>query len=115
MIKNGDLSLHVETLIDAYRTKRDTMAEALKEEFSSLAQYEIPKGDMFFWIKFDDKIDSMKLFNEAIKQGVAYVPGSVFYKDQQQSSYARLNFTNATPQDIKTSMKRLKKAYKSYE
>jgi DNA-binding transcriptional MocR family regulator len=43
------------------------------------------------------------------------VPGSVFYKDQQQSSYARLNFTNATPQDIKTGMKRLKKAYKSYE
>jgi len=114
MMKDGSLALHVEKLIETYRVKRDVMDEALQEEFGSLIEYEIPKGGMFFWIKFNDEIDSMKLFNEAIKEGVAYVPGSVFFKEHNPTPYARLNFTNATKEDIQIGMKRLKKAYTKY-
>lgn len=114
MIQDGNLDLHVKTLIKTYQIKRDAMAEALKNEFSSLIEYEIPQGGMFFWIKFDDKIDTMKLFDEAIKNNVAFVPGSVFYKNHEPTPYARLNFTNATLKDIKTGIKRLKEAYTKY-
>ena len=114
MIKDGNLDLHVKTLIEIYRVKRDAMAEALKEEFDKTIEFEIPKGGMFFWIKFDEKIDTMELFNEAIKNNVAFVPGSVFYKNHQPTPYARLNFTNATLQDIKIGVKRLKLALTQY-
>jgi len=56
----------------------------------------------------------MSLFDEAIKKNIAYVPGSVFYKGNIQTSYARLNFTNATLEEINEGMKRLKEAYISY-
>lgn len=114
MMKNGDLDLHVETLIKNYKVKRDAMVIALNKEFGDLIEYEIPSGGMFFWIKFNDKIDTMNLFDEAIKKNIAYVPGSVFYKGNIQTSYARLNFTNATLEEINEGMKRLKEAYISY-
>ena len=114
MLKDGNLALHVESLIKTYRAKRDAMSIALKKEFGSSIEYETPKGGMFFWIKFNEQIDSMKLFDEAIKNSVAFVPGSVFFKNNQPTPYARLNFTNATVKDINIGVKRLKKALKEY-
>jgi len=114
MTKDGNLALHVESLIKNYRIKRDTMAKALKKEFGDTIEYEIPIGGMFFWVKFDDNIDAMKLFDEAIKENVAFVPGSVFYKDHKPNPYVRLNFTNATLEDIELGMKRLKLALQRY-
>jgi len=114
MMKDGNLALHVKTLKETYKVKRDAMAEALKEEFKDQIESEVPKGGMFFWIKFNDKIDTMKLFDEAIKNNVAFVPGSVFYKNHEPTPYARLNFTNATLQDIEVGVKRLKLALELY-
>ncbi len=115
MMKDGKLALHVETLKEKYKEKRDTMAKALEIEFGKTIEYETPKGGMFFWIKFDDDIDTMKLFDKVIKEGVAYVPGCVFFKGSKSSSYARLNFTNATLKEIKRGIKRLKKAFLARE
>ena len=114
MIKDGNLDLHVKNLIKNYKIKRDAMADALKNEFQNEIEYEIPTGGMFFWIKFDEKVDAMKLFDKAIKENVAFVPGSVFFKNHKPTPYARLNFTNATCKDIEIGMKRLKKALKVY-
>jgi len=114
MIKDGNLDLHVKTLIQNYRIKRDTMAAALTREFGDTIEFEIPNGGMFFWIKFDSTIDTMGLFDEAIENNIAYVPGSAFYKANRKTPYARLNFTNAKIEDIDKGIKRLKEAYISY-
>lgn len=114
MIQDGNLSLHIKKLIENYKEKRDAMAKALNENFADIIEYEIPKGGMFFWIKFPDNIDTMKLFDIAIEKHIAYVPGSVFFKDHKTTSYARLNFTNATFKEIEVGVQRLKEAYLSY-
>jgi 2-aminoadipate transaminase len=109
MLEKGSLDVHVKTLIASYKLKRDAMHKAFQDEFGDILEYEIPKGGMFFWIQFPQHIDTMKLFEYAIQEGVAYVPGAVFYKGQASSSSARINFTNAT--NIPEGVKRLKKAY----
>jgi 2-aminoadipate transaminase len=114
IMHSNKLSLHVSTLIEVYREKRDTMAAALQEEFKDEISFELPNGGMFFWVKFKESVDTMKLFDVAIKNSVAYVPGSVFYKKQPPCPYIRLNFTNATCEDIKEGIKRLKLAYMQY-
>jgi 2-aminoadipate transaminase len=114
MMKDGSLALHVKNLIEKYKLKRDAMAKTLQKEFANEIEFEIPTGGMFFWIKFKANIDTMKLFDTAIKQNIAYVPGSVFFKGNREVSYARLNFTNATFEDIELGIKRLKEAYIDY-
>lgn len=112
LIKNKKLSLHVESLIEDYRNKRDCMANALEEEFGDDIEFDIPKGGMFFWIKFTD-IDSMKLFESSIKKGVAFVPAETFFSETKSSSYARLNFTSSSCTQIQDGIKRIKEAYRA--
>jgi len=40
---------------------------------------------MFFWVKFNENIDTMRLFDEAIEENVAFVLGSVFLKTTNQA------------------------------
>ncbi len=114
LIRNNKLALHVELLKKKYKGKRDTMAIILNRYFGDKIEFQIPKGGMFFWVRFSGHIDTMRLFDFAIKYDVAFVPGVVFFNDQSFSSYARLNFTNATYDEIKEGIKRLKSGYKDY-
>ena len=113
MMQNGDLENHVEALITHYRPKRDAMVNALKHFFKDNAEFVVPEGGMFIWVKFKNCDDSMKLFDAAIQKGVAFVPGSVFFADKQQSSYARLNYTNSSLEQIEDGIKKLYDAYKT--
>ncbi len=56
----------------------------------------------------------MKLFDFAIKEDVAFVPGSVFYKDGRISNNARVNFTHASLEELEKGIKSLKSAYLKY-
>jgi 2-aminoadipate transaminase len=114
LLKSGKLSLHVKKIITTYKEKRNAMARALAENFKDEVEYEIPEGGMFFWITFKKNVDTMKLFDFAIKEDVAFVPGSVFYKDARISNNARVNFTHASLEDIEKGIKNLKSAYLKY-
>jgi 2-aminoadipate transaminase len=91
------------------------MANALKKCFKGEIEFQIPQGGMFLWVKFQDEIDTMELFNFTIKDGVAFVPGVVFFSSAKSSQYARFNFTNATHKEIESGIKRLKKGYLRYK
>lgn len=110
LIKNGTLSKHTQTLQKEYRKKRDYMVETLKENFKDNIEFKIPKGGMFIWVKFKGS-DTLRLFKQAINNKVAFVPAKVFYHKKKISSYARLNFTNSTFDEIKNGIKKLKDAY----
>ena len=114
LMKSGKLALHVELLKREYKLKRDTMSRALKNTFDNKIEFQIPKGGMFFWVEFSKDIDTMKLFDFAIKEGVAFVPSEVFFSRENPSSSARLNFTNATLKEIEEGIKRLKRGYDKY-
>jgi len=111
MMKNGDLKKHIARLVDYYRPKRDAMVKALHRYFGDSIEFVIPEGGMFIWINFKQCSDSMKLFDEAIKKGVAFVPGSVFFADNRISSFGRLNYTNSTLEQIDEGIKKLYDAY----
>lgn len=111
MLENGDLQKHTQTLIEHYRHKRDIMIKAIEDAFGEDVVMVIPEGGMFLWAQFKGCEDSMKLFETAIKKGVAFVPGSVFFVDKRTSAYARLNYTNSTPHQIVLGVKRLYDAY----
>lgn len=112
MMQNGDLNEHTQTLITHYRTKRDAMVKALEESFKESIEMVVPEGGMFLWIHFKHCNDSMKLFDKAIKKGVAFVPGTVFFADKRISAYGRLNYTNSSLEQITQGVQKLYEAYK---
>ena len=62
---------------------------------------------MFIWIELPKGMSSIKLFYEAVKVKVVFVPGDPFYVDKQDTNSLRLSFANETPERIVEGIRRL--------
>jgi DNA-binding transcriptional MocR family regulator len=85
----------------AYRRKRDYFAGALQRHLGDLATWHTPPGGLFFWLTLARLMDTRTLLPEAIRRGVAFMPGEPFYPDMAKSCGAlRLNFSHAGEEQI---------------
>ena len=93
---------HVTELKRALRKKLDTLMETLNEQFGTAAEFEEPKGGIFLWVKLPDNVDTMKLFQPALKAGVAINPGPEWSVDPAHSkSRMRLCFASPSHDEIR--------------
>ena len=70
------------------------MLEALKSHMPDGVRWTVPEGGMFIWVSFDKDVDTDKLFERAIENRVAFIPGSKFYPEGiVKKNEMRLNFS----------------------
>ena len=81
IVKDGFLKEHVPHVRARYALLRDAMQAALVRHLPPGCHYVVPKGGMFFWLTLPAGIDAMALLPEAVKRGVAFVPGSAFFAE----------------------------------
>jgi 2-aminoadipate transaminase len=87
------------------------MVDSIKKYFPEGLEYTIPNGGMFLWVIMPEGYSSMELFDIAIKQNVAFVPGNPFYTDGKTSYRTlRLNFSCSDEKTIHIGIKRLAEA-----
>ena len=83
-------------LTQHYRIRRDRFAEALEQHLRGLAEWEVPPGGLFFWLRLAPGIDPDALLARAAEREVLFTPGQHFLADPSGSPPAiRLNFSNA--------------------
>ena len=100
---------YVHRLRDLYRTRRDTMLEALEEHLGGRASWTTPAGGLFVWATLDGDVDTTDLL--ARSEGVAFVPGRAAYVDGRSgSSSMRLNFAGIHDDDIREGVRRIGRA-----
>jgi 2-aminoadipate transaminase len=109
-----------------YRERRDVMLQALEEFFPPTVTWTHPQGGLFLWVTLPHGLDMKAVFNSALEQNVAFVPGDSFYASggrgndghsndgRKGSRHMRLNFSNAAPPDIREGIRRLSIALKSH-
>jgi len=83
------------------------MIKAIQEYFPKNVHVAHSEGGMFLWVTIADHISSMDLFDEAIKNKVAFVPGIPFYLDDIQQNTLRLSFVTVNEEKIVEGIKRL--------
>jgi GntR family transcriptional regulator of abcA and norABC len=66
-----------------------------------------PEGGLHFGCKLIPEIPDAKLLEESIKQGIIFVPGSVYGSD---SGYVRFTFARSKPEDIELGIAKFAKA-----
>ncbi|WXL24076.1 PLP-dependent aminotransferase family protein [Ectopseudomonas mendocina] len=99
---------HLSELRDFYRVRRDAMQNVLNEHFSDLADWQVPQGGLFFWLKLKEPMDTRTLLDKALAQNVAFMPGEPFFIDPDQNpGYLRLNFSHVAPERLAEGIKRL--------
>lgn len=93
---------HVPALRKGLRKKVETLMEALNEQFGTAAEFDDPQGGIFLWVKLPDHVDSLKLYQAALKEGVAINPGPEWSTDKAHSqSRIRICFASPTHQQIR--------------
>ncbi|HUS98404.1 MAG TPA: PLP-dependent aminotransferase family protein [Hyphomicrobiaceae bacterium] len=66
---------HVDRLCKTLKGKLDALVGALEEQFGTAAEFEVPKGGIFLWVRLPAPVDTAKLAQVAAKAGVAINPG----------------------------------------
>lgn len=88
--------------------KRDLLISSLEEELSSELSFHIPDGGIHIWCKLNEKVNEYYLLEEALRNGVAFVPGSLL---GSKKGYIRLTFGRVESNLIKEGVRRLKLSF----
>ncbi len=107
-IRRGVVEKTIEEARKIYSVKRKAMIEALDKYMVKDAWWPKPVGGFFLMVSIPSyEIDTKKMLPEAIKEGVAYVPGASFFANGMGWNTMRLNFSYPTPEEIDEGVKRL--------
>src|SRR4051794_27998790 len=91
---------------DVYRERRDAMLAALATYLPNLT-WTVPDGGFYVWVNLPHELDSKQMLPRAVRELVAYTPGTGFYADGQGGGQMRLSFCYPTPEDIRIGVQRL--------
>ncbi|XP_011251057.2 kynurenine/alpha-aminoadipate aminotransferase, mitochondrial [Camponotus floridanus] len=84
-----------------HRERRDIMLAIVEKHLTGLAEWYVPQGGLFLWIKLtsiDNVLDLV--MKKCVPQGVLVVPGNAFYYDPSKpSNHLRISFT-ISPEDM---------------
>ena len=111
-IDHGLLDKHIEGLRNAYRGRVEAMDGALHQHFAGLADWSRPDGGYFFWLRFDESVDTGPLRKKALEREAGFTAGSLFSSERKLGNYLRLSFAHYNEDDIHEGISRLRPLFK---
>jgi 2-aminoadipate transaminase len=106
-LADNDVEKHIKYIQGLYKKQRDAMVSAIERYFPEGVQYTKPEGGMFLWVTLPAGVSSLDLFDLALKQKVAFVPGQAFFVDGSGQSTLRLNYSSSDEARIEEGVRRL--------
>lgn len=114
-LREGHLRRHLERVRPAYAARRDALLEALARLEPRTLTWTRPEGGFYVWARLPDTVSLPRLAAEATRQGVAFLPGTVFSTDGASDHHIRLNFTSSPPDRLREGVRRLGLALRASE
>jgi 2-aminoadipate transaminase len=105
-LQQQDIDDHIRKICSVYKTQCQLMLDIIRKKFPDSVGYTVPEGGMFIWLTMPEGISSTEVFEAALIEGVAVLPGTPFYTDGGGGNTLRLNFSNSTREQIITGMER---------
>lgn len=105
-LATADWRGQIDVFRGVYRERRDAMLGALAEHLPTL-DWTVPAGGFYVWLRLPAELDSKAMLPRAVKELVAYTPGTAFYADGGGHDAIRLSFCYPTPDFIREGIRRL--------
>ena len=102
-----NFELHIKTLRIELKKKSDAICNALDKYFGSTADYNKPDGGIFVWVDLPNNVDTSRLYELALKDGVAINPGNEWSINSSGKHKIRLCFGNPSIEEIDEGIKLL--------
>jgi 2-aminoadipate transaminase len=105
--RGGFLDRHIHTIREVYGKRRDLMLAAMDRDFPPEVSWTHPLGGLFLWGTLPPYMDAKDLLISCLDRKVAFVPGEPFHPTGGGKNTMRINFSNATHDEIRQGIKRL--------
>jgi len=105
-LETANWQAQVDTFRGVYRERKDAALKAMKEYLPSLKTTK-PDGGFYLWVDLPAGLDSKAMLPLAVKELVAYTPGTAFYAGGQGKDKLRICYSYPSPERIDLGIKRL--------
>jgi 2-aminoadipate transaminase len=108
LILDGSFDTHLKSLRAEHARRCALMLSAIQNhvEPGSL-RFARPQGGLYLWCRLNRGVNARVLLQQALANGVAFVPGDAFYPDPAGESELRLCFSSVLPSAIDDAVKKL--------
>lgn len=111
-LSSAQFDKHVLNLKVQLKERRNTLVTALEGLSEQEVSYFIPQGGIHLWCKLNQDVDDYKLLEEAMKNGVSFVPGKIM---GSQNGYIRFTYGKGDKESIKEGISRFVHTLRNYE
>jgi 2-aminoadipate transaminase len=112
-LSTGAYPLQAERARAFHAERLAALRESIERHLGSIASYVEPLGGGHLWLRLDLALDERELADEAVRQGVAYVPGNALRVEARPEINARLSFGYLEPDQIDEGLRRLAMAIRA--
>ncbi|MCA1292460.1 PLP-dependent aminotransferase family protein [Paenibacillus sp. alder61] len=104
-LSSGLYDEHLDRLRGALRHRRRIALDALERHFTGLADWNVPAGGFYVWLRLRRAAAPRKLFDTALKQGILINPGHLY--DREAGNCLRLSYSYASLEELEDGIARL--------
>lgn len=113
-LKRGFYEKHLEHIKSVYRSRLDTMCDALARSIGGGVKWSKPQGGLFIWAKLPPGHSAREMMSYAEREGVTFSPGDMFFVNGDRPEYLRLSFIQVDEKTIEEGVARLGRALNAY-
>jgi 2-aminoadipate transaminase len=110
MLRLLDYDAHLHEIRRVYGERCLGMLAALERHMPAGMTWTRPDGGLFIWAQLPKGLRGEDVLEDALKEKVAFVPGSAFYADNPRHDFIRLNYSNRPPELIEEGIGRIARA-----
>jgi DNA-binding transcriptional MocR family regulator len=104
----SDWRAQINTFRGVYRERKEALTSSLAEHLPEMTWTD-PAGGFYVWLTMPKQLDAKSMLPRAVKELVAYTPGTAFYANGDGRNNIRLSFCYPTPDAIRLGVRRLTK------
>ena len=113
-LQHGGYDRHLRKLRYALEGQQANMLAAISRHFPAQTRVSQPAGGYFLWLELPPQMDSLKLFQMALAQGISIAPGPIFSPTQRFRNCIRLNYGSPWDEVSEKAMETLGRIVRSF-
>ena len=111
-LENGRYESHLRKLRQTLHANCLQYIRAIADYFPDGTKASRPQGGFVLWVELDKRIDTMELYERAIKKGISIAPGRMFTLQKQFDNCMRLSYGLKWSDQLDDTLKTLGKLVK---
>lgn len=106
-LASSNYERHLRNLRRCYERQVTCMREAVERHFPEATRISQPQGGFVLWVELPEHYDTSAIYERAIRQNLAFVPGELFSASGMYRNCLRLNCGNPHSPEVEDAVRRL--------